>query len=109
MHTPGGGGGGDHGSCELGEGGPEGSRRLFFCSNAAARNSELAEDMPTCVTFCQLGTKKEKLRQATLELGVYLHVSFREALARSDVWFPQSFPASVLPRGARSSRSASAP
>ena len=47
MHTPGGGGGGDHGSCELGEGGPEGSRRLFFCSKAAARNSEGARDMPT--------------------------------------------------------------
>jgi len=44
--------------------------------------------MPTRASrFAKLGTNKEKLRQATLELGVYLHVSFVK-LARSDVMKP---------------------
>ena len=83
MHTPGGGGGGDHGSCELGEGGPEGSRRLFFCSKAAARNSEGARDMPTRggARHSRHTFFKEEIRQNFIARArrVYQHVSFREA------------------------------
>jgi hypothetical protein len=67
--------------------------------------------MPTRASrFAKLGTNKEKLRQATLELGVYLHVSFVK-LARSDVMkpLPESFHGRRACAEARSSSNVPAP